>query len=107
MYKRMSGSIPAGAEIDHICFVRNCVNPDHLRVVNRKQNIEHKKGALKNSKTGVLGVYFTTGRKWKYGACVGHNGKSIHVGYFNDLAEADAAVRTKRAQLFTHDDAEY
>lgn len=96
--------IPDDQELDHRCFVRNCVNPAHLRLVTRKQNIEHKRGALKNSKTGVLGVY---PRGHRFGACVGHNGRSIHVGYFDTIQEADAAVRAKRAELFTHDDAEY
>jgi hypothetical protein len=104
VYSIAVGPIPEGLEIDHRCFVKHCVNPAHLRIVNRKQNIEHKSGAQKNSTTGVLGVY-PRGRR--FGACVGHNGRSIHVGYFDTVEEADIAVRAKRAELFTHDDAVY
>lgn len=32
------GPIPEGMQIDHICRVRSCVNPDHLRVVTPRQN---------------------------------------------------------------------
>lgn len=34
------GPIPAGLEVDHLCRVRHCVNPDHLEAVTRKVNIE-------------------------------------------------------------------
>lgn len=35
----MSGrEIPEGMCVDHICRVRTCVNPDHLRVVTHRQN---------------------------------------------------------------------
>ena len=33
------GPIPDGMHIDHVCRVRMCVNPDHLRVVTPKQNV--------------------------------------------------------------------
>jgi hypothetical protein len=32
------GPIPSGLRIDHMCRVRSCVNPDHLRVVSHRQN---------------------------------------------------------------------
>ena len=31
--------IGAGLEIDHLCRVRHCVNPSHLRAVTHKQNM--------------------------------------------------------------------
>ena len=33
------GSIPAGLELDHLCRVRACVNPWHLELVTRKENL--------------------------------------------------------------------
>ena len=33
------GEIPPGMQIDHICRVRSCVNPDHLRVVTQRTNV--------------------------------------------------------------------
>jgi len=33
------GPIPEGLDVDHLCKVRDCVNPDHLEAVTRKENI--------------------------------------------------------------------
>jgi len=33
------GEVPDGLVLDHICRVRNCVNPDHLRVVTNRVNV--------------------------------------------------------------------
>lgn len=34
-----NGSIPVGTEIDHLCGIRSCVNPEHLRAVSHKVNV--------------------------------------------------------------------
>jgi len=38
-YRALKGEIPEGLEIDHLCRVRNCVNPDYLELVTRQQNV--------------------------------------------------------------------
>lgn len=38
VYELLRGSIPAGLEIDHLCRVRACVNPDHMEVVTHREN---------------------------------------------------------------------
>ncbi len=38
-WKLMRGPIPAGMQLDHLCRVRHCVNPDHLEIVTRRTNI--------------------------------------------------------------------
>ena len=38
-YELYKGKIPDGLQIDHLCRVRHCVNPDHLEAVTRKENI--------------------------------------------------------------------
>lgn len=39
-YEAFKGrKIPAGLEIDHLCRVPCCVNPDHLEAVSKKTNI--------------------------------------------------------------------
>lgn len=38
-YEHHVGPIPDGTELDHLCRVRNCVNPAHLEPVTRWVNI--------------------------------------------------------------------
>lgn len=103
-YELAHGPLPARAILDHTCHNRACVNPDHLRIVTNKQNIENRSGAQSNSATGVRGVSpMPDGR---YRAKVGHNGKTYYLGLFSDLDQAAAVVRAKRNELFTHNDAD-
>jgi hypothetical protein len=37
-YQYFHGDIPAGLQVDHLCRVRNCVNPLHLEAVTQKEN---------------------------------------------------------------------
>jgi len=38
VYERVVGPIPEGLELDHLCRVRRCVNPQHLEPVTRREN---------------------------------------------------------------------
>lgn len=38
-YRIYKGEVPKGLEIDHLCRVRRCVNPDHLEAVTHQVNI--------------------------------------------------------------------
>lgn len=38
-YELWLGPIPVGLDIDHLCNVRNCVNPNHLRACTRSENV--------------------------------------------------------------------
>lgn len=96
-----NGAIAAGASLDHLCFNPACVRPEHLRETTHKQNLEHRKGAQSNSKSGVRGVYPSRGR-WR--AQLTHNGKHVHLGAFDTIEEAERAVIAGRAKYFTHSD---
>lgn len=39
VYELFVGQIPDGLELDHLCRVRHCVNPDHLEVVTHVENM--------------------------------------------------------------------
>jgi len=39
VFESLVGNIPDGLELDHLCRNRNCVNPDHLEPVTKRENI--------------------------------------------------------------------
>jgi hypothetical protein len=103
-YELSGKTIPLGFDLDHVCHVRRCVRPSHLRPATRKQNLENLTGARQKSKSGVRGVYqLPTGRWW---AMVCHYGETFYAGTFNTVSEAEEAVTAKRCELFTHNDAD-
>lgn len=97
------GPIPDGMFLDHICYNRSCVNPDHLRLATPKQNVENRTGARASNRSGVVGV-FRHRQSGKWQARVVHNGHAYHAGLHADMADAEAAVVAKRNELFTHND---
>lgn len=46
-YEHFRSPIPDGAQIDHLCRVRACCNPDHLEAVSQAENI--RRGALERT----------------------------------------------------------
>lgn len=38
-YELMVGPVPAGLDLDHLCRVRRCCNPEHLEPVTRQINL--------------------------------------------------------------------
>lgn len=99
-WEKANGPIPAGLMVDHMCFNHACVEPKHLRLATNKQNLENREGAQARSKTGARGVFINP--KGRYYGRVRHNGVQHHVGTFDTIAEAEAAVIAKRNELYTH-----
>ena len=105
-YELANGSIPKGLMIDHICHTPSCVRPEHLRLATSKQNQENRIAPRIGNKSGVRGVtWVPANRRWV--ARVGHNRKCIHVGCFDTIEEAEAAVIAKRLELFTHNNSDF
>jgi hypothetical protein len=53
-YRIFVGGIPSERELDHICNVRRCVNPAHLRALLRAENVaraDHKANHRNGRKT--------------------------------------------------------
>lgn len=53
IFEKTNGPVPDGMELDHLCRVRHCVNPEHLEVVTSRVNILRGKSlaALNAAKT--------------------------------------------------------
>lgn len=99
------GPIPGGLDIDHQCHNRACVNPDHLRAVSRKENLENQSGSHAGSTSGIRGVSWNKERcKWV--AQVTHGGKVIFLGRFVSEQEAGRVAEKARNELFTNNDAD-
>lgn len=47
IYEILRGPIPEGLQIDHLCRVRCCVNPDHLEPVTHLENVRRGSRATK------------------------------------------------------------
>ena len=99
-YLLVGGHIPDGMQLDHICRVKHCVNPAHLRVVTQKQNGEHR-GLNRNNTSGERGVYRDRER-WR--GMVKHHTVQHNSPRFATPEEAVEWVRAKRKELFTHSD---
>jgi hypothetical protein len=96
-YEWKNGAIPEGAEVDHMCFTRGCVNPDHLRLLSHSLNGQNRASANSNSKSGVRGVYWNEpGGVWIAKAML--NREAHTIGRFTDLAEAEKAVSEWRRE---------
>lgn len=39
LWELLRGLVPDGLELDHLCRVRRCVNPDHLEPVTHSENL--------------------------------------------------------------------
>lgn len=97
-WEREHGPIPEGMEVDHICWERSCVNPEHLRLATRSQNSANRSGAHVGRKHDLpRGVYRN---RRGYSAKVTVGGVPHHLGTFRTVEEASAVAQTKRAILF-------
>lgn len=99
MYSWHHGDIPEGMFVDHVCWNRGCVNPDHLRLATPKQNTENASGLRLDNTSGFRGVY-RNGRRWA--ARVKHGGAAYNLGTFDTPEEAGEVAREARLRLFTH-----
>ena len=59
VYMIMRGDIPDGLDLDHLCRVRSCVNPDHLEPVSRYENLR-RGGVLDRLKARAMAKHVQT-----------------------------------------------
>lgn len=87
------GTWPA-AEIDHINGCPSDNRIINLRDVSVAENGWNRKGAMRNNKTGVLGVCEMDGM---FIAQIGVGGRRLRLGAFNTVEEAAAAYNAAKA----------
>lgn len=105
MYERHVGPPVEGLVIDHACRNASCVNPDHLRQITVKQNVEHFTTPLRSSNTsGYRGVSFHKAS----GLWVARvkSGDQTRATYHKTKEDAGAAAHRMRLAMHTHNDAE-
>lgn len=96
-YEWEHGALADDVQVDHMCHNTSCVNPDHLRAVTNALNGQNRRGAHRDSKSGVRGViWYAPTSKWRAEAMVG--GIRTHVGYFDTIAEAETAITEWRRE---------
>lgn len=101
VYEALRGPIPEDRVVDHMCYVRDCVNIEHLQLVTRAQNIENLSKPPSTNSSGVRGVsWHTRWNKWQVQAKV--KGKTFAGGYYDTLDEAESAAIELRNKVMTN-----
>lgn len=94
-YETLVGEVPDGLVLDHfVCSTPECVNPAHLRPVTAHANHWRRKGANRNSRTGIRGVSL---HRSGHQARVTWRRREHYLGGYATLAEAGAAIASARA----------
>lgn len=89
---------PKGCVVDHING--NTLNNkiENLQICDRKTNSRKARKSV-NNKSGVIGVcYCNTYKRWK--AAIKVDGKTINLGYFNDIESAKESRRKAEREYF-------
>jgi excinuclease UvrABC ATPase subunit len=95
------GNFPKN-DIDHINGNPTDNRICNLRPVTRKQNMENKK-IYKTNKSGYSGVTWHS-RDKKWNVRIGHYGKRISLGYFDNLNDAIAVRIKAENNTYTHNE---
>ena len=93
VYKEMPNKF-----IDHINRVRDDNRIENLRLATQKQNNENRINT--NKTTGIRGVFWDKERN-KFASCISQNNKTIALGRYNTLKEAETAYKQAAKKLHT------
>lgn len=88
-------------EVDHRNHNTLDNRRNNLRRATRSQNMQNRQSAQRNSGTSIRGVSWNKReRKWK--ASITLNKRKLHLGTFDNLAEAEAAAVKARRKHMTY-----
>lgn len=91
-------NVPKGVFIDHINGDSLDNRRENLRFCTNQQN-QCNRDAQKNNKLGIKGIRLHEARK-KFEARIKVNGKSIYLGYYTNLDDADSVYRKAEEKYF-------
>lgn len=95
---RVITNAPKGSQVDHINHNTLDNRKCNLRIVSSAQNNQNKRGARSdNRSSGIRGVTWSK-QQGKWRARYMLDGIDYHVGFYDDLSEAAAAVEKARAR---------
>lgn len=89
---------PEGLMVDHINHNTMDCRKGNLRCCTHTQNQHNRTGSNRNSSSGVRGVYWHKHRK-KWAAQVKAFGTKYHLGYFDNIEDANVAAQEARQRL--------
>ena len=90
----MYGNYPE--QIDHINGIKDDNRISNLRLADNFINSQNKRKLLKSNKSGYMGVHFDNNIKM-FRARIGHKGKNICLGFYDDPKVAgEAYLKAKR-----------
>lgn len=94
-------SCPPDLQVDH--FDHDTLNNrrENLRIVTGSGNQQNPRGAQRNSKSGVLGVYWHKGLG-RWAGKIEINGKQQYLGAHRRLSDAAKAVKEARAKFMPY-----
>ncbi len=98
---RMITNAKNGYSVDHINHNTLDNRKSNLRICTNSQNHQNRKGAQKNSKSGIRGVYWDK-RKQKWGAQLEIMGNCVFSRSFDSISEAERAVKEARAKYMPY-----
>ena len=99
LHREVMAPLPAGMDIDHKSHDTLDNRRKNLCICTHSQNMMNRRGANKNSTSGIRGVdWFGPDGRWRARVTVA--GKQILVGYYTSIEEANRCCVAARKKYF-------